>query len=647
VTARKGGADIAEGTKTGLVITSGGTTSESITLEPKTGTGVANGTFSYTITLPTGAEGTLTITTASDGPVTDGTKDLTGGATANTGTVSLPPGEYRLAVSLTKDGKPAGFKKEVVYSYSTLISAFARVFTDEDFEKGPDLDPETGTLDLTITIAGQGTIPLGDTGALSFEQGAETTFTLSVVGSEFTDINWYLDEEATAVGTSSSYTPASDLSVKKHLVTVNVVKNGKNYSEIVEFTVTAGVSAVPAGFKAIDSAVELAKSGVDGAYPLDGKYFQTADFSISNPWTPIGSSSSAAFTGEYDGNGKVITPNNVTIDVNSSSAIFGYASGAEFKNIKIGQGSITMTETTGYNGGIVGEASNTTKIINCSNEANLTGMRPIGGICGQLNSSSSITGCWNTGDITGTGTYAGGICGYVQTSSIIQNSYNSGGQITVASGSGQTAAGGIAGYCMTSAKIIACYNTGDVMARTTGTGVLSAGGISGATAGSESGGGGSITACYNTGAVSSDSPRTAATHRTNIGGISGNTSRGNVTITASYSTGTVSYAYTGADNKGLIYIGGISGYNAYNEDDTVTYPVITACYWKTTDDENGIGFNAQTEVSDNTGTLQFSGSAWPATSTHTEWGIGDGSGSGKYWESLGGGSVYPRLWFEQ
>jgi hypothetical protein len=223
------------------------------------------------------------------------------------------------------------------------------------------------------------------------------------------------------------------------------------------------------------------------------------------------------------------------------------------------------------------------------------------------------------------------------------------------SASGESAAGGIAGICNTKAEIIACYNTGDVLARINGSGALGAGGIVGQTAGSSSQSG-SITACYNTGNVSSDSARIAASFKTSIGGISGNTSRGGVAITASYSKGTVSYTYLGEDNVGVIYIGGISGSNAYNSGDTAQskYPVITACYWKATNEETGIGYNAQTTSSDSDGTVQFSGSAWPSTGggggQSSEWGTGGGSGSGQYWKNLGswnGGSPdYPRLWFE-
>jgi hypothetical protein len=157
--------------------------------------------------------------------------------------VNLAPGDYRLAVSLVKDTKTAGFNNEVVYSYSGLTSAFTRTFTDEHFAGAePDPDPETGSLGLTISFGAE-TILLSESGPLSFEEGAATTFTLAVTGAGFSDINWYLDEDTNPVASGAAYTPANDLEVKIHSVTVRAEKGGKPYSEIVDFTVTAAAGS--------------------------------------------------------------------------------------------------------------------------------------------------------------------------------------------------------------------------------------------------------------------------------------------------------------------------------------------------------------------------------------------------------------------
>ncbi len=178
--------------------------------------------------------------------------------------------------------------------------------------------------------------------------------------------------------------------------------------------------------------------------------------------------------------------------------------------------------------------------------------------------------------------------------------------------------GGICGHLTNSnsCTITACYNRADITC-------LSdepyAGGICGNNQAS-------IVACYNTGNL---------TGGWVAGGICGHF-YGDA-ITACYSTGIIS--------GGSYATGGLCAYNQGGSGP------ITACYWtkSTQGAVNGIG-------SGNTGDVQeFSGSAWSAIGTATgqsaEWGTGDGSGSGKYWKSIGswnnGTPTYPKLWWEK
>jgi hypothetical protein len=625
VTARKGGVDIAEGTTTGLAISKGQTATEEVTLKPKTGTDVAKGTFSYDVTLPTGATGTLTINTAIDGGTVVGTATLTAGNKKDT--LNLDPGQYWLKVALTnKDGMKANFGPEVVYSYSTLDSAFEKEFTESYFEETPK--GSLGT--LTITFAGQDTIPLSDT-AVSFEQGAADTFTLSVTDGDFKEIAWYLDGTAVA---GTSYTPPNNLSVKKHLVTVTAVKNGNTYSEFVEFTVTAAAAAVPDGYIAKDSAVTLALIGTNAEYPLDGQYYQTENFEITGAWTPIGpeNEDGKRFTGEYDGNGKVITPNNVI--ATTQFGIFLYTDGATLKNIHIGQGSITSSSSMG---GIVLSGAST-DFTNCSNAATLIANNQVGGICYTLSGTSTIDHCWNSGAITGGGA-AGAICGTAASGTtgnvVIQNCYNEG------SISSTSAVGGIVGN-LNVAKVIACYNTGTL----TGLGKnINVGGIAGVYQGHATNGAGYITACYNTGTVTSSSNRESG-GKIYLGGITGLTNNGYVVMTASYNAGTVSW--TGTGDEGNLYLGGIGGYQGetITSGSLVKAAEITACYWKTEGNPaNGIGARRdqdnQVEASapaSDIGTTKFA-DEWPTNSVHTDWGT-------TYWKTISNG-VYPKLAWEQ
>jgi hypothetical protein len=140
---------------------------------------------------------------------------------------------------------------------------------------------------------------------------------------------------------------------------------------------------------------------------------------------------------------------------------------------------------------------------------------------------------------------------------------------------------------------------------------------------------GTITACYNSSSV------WGSIRASGICGVN------NGTITACYNTGSVnSYYSTGGVcgvNNGTItacYNGRIAGSNG-----GVCGPnngTITACY------------TVNTATS---GETVFGPGAWPETTTHAEWGTDDGTGSGKYWKTLGYWSavtpVYPRLWFEK
>jgi hypothetical protein len=335
-------------------------------------------------------------------------------------------------------------------------------------------------------------------------------------------------------------------------------------------------------------------------YNRSGWYKQTADIDFTgiSTWMPIGGDDSATtdtdklFTGVFDGGGYKIKNINLGLTTGKIFSLFGYAYRATFKNIRIA-GSITN------NHGIGGIASTSEEcsFINCSNAANLTNNGTTGivaGICTGLNKNQStasafITGCWNTGNIS-TPTQAGGICGNVLNNAIITGCYNTG-SISSIKADGTHYIGGIGGYVNFNGTVTACYNTGAITASTSATG--SVGGISGDTGDNVTF---RITACYSTGALSASSATTK-----NIGGIAGR------------------YRNSG-------FVG-----------------QVTACYWKEgTGATYGLG-----SVSSDTGTTKFGSEAWPATTTHTEWGIGDGSGSGTYWKRLGNWpSTYPKLWFE-
>jgi hypothetical protein len=476
------------------------------------------------------------------------------------------------------------------------------------------------TIDSSIA---HGTVTANTTSATV---GTEITLTVTPASAEY-----QLKEGSLKVNDGAvAVTPGSD-----NTYTFKMPSGGVTVAAVFE-----AVSAVPDGWIAVDSAETLAKIGTNAEYPLNGQYKQTANFSISNPWTPIGLQATP-FTGEYDGNDKVITPNNITST--TQFGIFLYTDGATLKNMHIGQGSITTTSDNSI-GGIVATADNTS-FTNCSNAATLTSPGgSIAGICLVLKTGSIIDRCWNTGNMTSTEGNASGICATLMGNSVIQNSYNKGNI------NGAYGAGGITDT-MSKGQIIACYNTGTVTITET---YSYAGGIVGINTDDDSQ---AIIACYNEGAVSSNATLGNGDFNS-LGGIAGWTLTGHIAITACYNIGIVSL--TGTNNEGYVYVGGITGYSAETPDTgTVTKAAeITACYWKAEGNTaNGRGA-VRTDTTDETtaqpsdaGTVKFASNAWPTTSTHTEWGTGTGSGSGQYWQSLGswssGNPTYPKLWFEE
>jgi hypothetical protein len=152
VTARKSGAAIAQGTAS-VVIDSDTAAEAAVFLTPVTGG--AEGEFSYDVTLPAGAKGALTLT----GPAT---KEITLTEGGNNATVNLPPGEYRLAMTIDKGAGMVKFTNEVMYLYSTLKSTFTRDFSSVQLIKSvegilaflSDAEPNDAGNPYTLDLSG-------------------------------------------------------------------------------------------------------------------------------------------------------------------------------------------------------------------------------------------------------------------------------------------------------------------------------------------------------------------------------------------------------------------------------------------------------------------------------------------------------------
>ncbi len=256
---------------------------------------------------------------------------------------------------------------------------------------------------------------------------------------------------------------------------------------------------------------------------LSSSFILTADIEYTtSSWTPIGTSSSSAFTGTFDGNGHSITFTK-TICITSDPSIgyagvFGYVKGTNDIYVEIwdlgvnwagtdqidGYTGLVIYSYTAYAGGLVGYADSYTTISNCYNTGAVSASSNAyaGGIAGYVN-SSIIRNCYNTGsvsvatDTNRSSTRAGGISGYAD-SSIINNCYNIG--LISATASSSAYAGGITGQYGT---ISNCFSIGTAP--------------SGTTLGAIVGNGGTVNYCYhNYSSISTATTGTAIIYNKNL-----------------------------------------------------------------------------------------------------------------------------------
>lgn len=117
------------------------------------------------------------------------------------------------------------------------------------------------------------------------------------------------------------------------------------------------------------------------------------------------------FRGTFDGNGHYITINYVSGGYYRVSA-FPNAANATFRNLTIKGSIMAASQMTGANdiansaaydvAGFVGKPFGSLKFYNCTNEADIIGLRNVAGLVGYNSGGQSITleACVNTGDIT-------------------------------------------------------------------------------------------------------------------------------------------------------------------------------------------------------------------------------------------------------
>lgn len=226
---------------------------------------------------------------------------------------------------------------------------------------------------------------------------------------------------------------------------------------------------------------------VESSYESDSVNYVNGKFTSGEGWETIGSftdeDNNNPFMGTFDGNGNTIS--HLFINRNRDfQGLFGYADGAEIKNLGMLDANISGNQ---YVGGIVGLAAGTSvnsiSITDCYSTGNITGNNCVGGIVGfayigRISTcyatgavratgseavdvggivggarGSTISACYVTGDISGEDG-VGGVVGFVD-STTIYDSY------AIGDISGGHNAGGVVGR-MYDSVLSACYATGDV-----------------------------------------------------------------------------------------------------------------------------------------------------------------------------------------
>ena len=354
----------------------------------------------------------------------------------------------------------------------------------------------------TLTAADKIAVTFHVTGA-----AADTAITITVWNSEKTVMTAREANPTVYDLPAGSYTYTVEAKgykkIKNQLLTVGAA------AQTVNVTLTAsdaweGDSVVPTKVGSvyqITSGAELKGFAdlVNGEEP-GAKGILTKNITLNEPgdyaqkWTPMGASSSAAFTGDFDGNGKTIT--GLYMDGEDAiSGLFGYVGKTgSIHDLTIADASVKSMKTGSYNPKVytaLAAASNAGTISNVTLKNSMISSGGYAGGIAALN-EGTITGCANesapvTHNEKATSSYyalAGGIAG--QNSGTIALSYNLARVTGGKENSGHI--GGIAGKNESAGTIESCYNRGDIQ-----TGAY-LGGITGYLSGT-------ATNCYSTGSV--------------------------------------------------------------------------------------------------------------------------------------------------
>ncbi|MDR3284048.1 MAG: leucine-rich repeat domain-containing protein [Treponema sp.] len=265
-------AAILGGESASFYITDGETTPVSVTLG--TNTAGAAGTLSYSVTAPEGAEGSLTVQTATQWAVEGGTIPLEAGV--NEDTLSLPAGEYRLSVSLSKAEHHAG-RTEILHIYPDMTSTATYTFAEDDFIGVQTLNPAygdfTGVVGATLLPSNAATISAakgGNTAVFAIVGGGTDVATIDAGTGRLTLV------ETGELTVSLIITTASGVATHMGQAWVNVTRRPSHGVTApdpkTENGVIATVTLVPAGPQEVIGTTVTARVTLSGTVAAAGAF---------------------------------------------------------------------------------------------------------------------------------------------------------------------------------------------------------------------------------------------------------------------------------------------------------------------------------------------------------------------------------------
>ncbi len=199
---------------------------------------------------------------------------------------------------------------------------------------------------------------------------------------------------------------------------------------------------------------------------VDSNYILMNDIALTADFEPIGSTS-APFSGIFDGNGKTISNLKITKSGENNVGFFRLLGGsatttAEVSNLTLvladGNENNPSIQGGSYTGAVAGQGYGSVVGVGVVGGA-VKGVNDVGGLVGRLfpntNNTNLVIGTYVTADVIGTGNYVGGLVGNFD-KGVVSTSFATG---TV---KGVAGAAGLVGGSSVELTIGSSYMTGDV-----------------------------------------------------------------------------------------------------------------------------------------------------------------------------------------